>query len=155
LLRCAIVTRSLGYELHELIARLDRAADRILREQEGISYSRFLALFAVSEGAGNQRALASWLAQSEPSTSRMVGVLTREGLLEASKVAGAGNRRHLRLTGPGAEVVNRCGRLLQGRFEDLVEQSGVPYRAYQNHTRRLLSQLEAHPWTATDLTSAA
>jgi DNA-binding MarR family transcriptional regulator len=133
----------LSYELHKLTARLDRAADGLLRRREGVSYSRFLALFAVSEGAASQRELAAWLGQTEPSTSRMVGVLAGQGLLKVSTVAGAGNRRQLQLTEQGVEVVGRCGRLLEGRFEDLVKRSGVPYAAYQRHTRSLLSQLDA------------
>jgi DNA-binding MarR family transcriptional regulator len=135
--------RALSYELHKLTARLDRAADGLLRNHGGVSYSRFLALFAVSEGATSQRELARWLGQTEPSTSRMVGVLAQQGLLSATTVAGAGNRRHLQLTERGAELVDRCGRLLEARFEVLVERSGVPYAEYQAHTRRLLCQLDA------------
>lgn len=134
---------ALSYELHKLTARLDRAADGLLRSNVGVSYSRFLALFAVSEGAASQRELARWLGQTEPSTSRMVGVLVGQGLLNATMAAGAGNRRRLALTESGAETVDRCGRLLEGRFEDLVKRSGVPYAVYQRHTRRLLSQLDA------------
>jgi DNA-binding MarR family transcriptional regulator len=134
---------ALSYELHKLTARLDRAADGLLRSHAGVSYSRFLALFAVSEGAVSQRELARWLGQTEPSTSRMAGVLAEQGLLSATTVAGAGNRRRLRLTESGADLVDRCGRLLEGRFEELVERSGVPYAGYQDHTRRLLSQLDA------------
>jgi DNA-binding MarR family transcriptional regulator len=134
---------ALSYELHKLTARLDRAADGLLRGHTGVSYSRFLALFAVSEGATSQRELARWLGQTEPSTSRMVGVLATEGLLNATTVKGGGNRRRLQLTESGAELVDRCGRLLEGGFEDLMKRGGVPYAAYQRHTRRLLSQLDA------------
>lgn len=134
---------ALSYELHKLTARLDRAADGLLRSRAGVSYSRFLALFAVSEGAETQRELARWLGQTEPSTSRMVGVLTAQGWLQAITVAGAGNRRQLQLTASGGELVHRCGQLLEGRFEELVTRSGVPYAAYQRHTRRLLAQLDA------------
>jgi len=137
------VPESLSYELHKLTARLDRAADGLLRTREGVSYSRFLALFAVGEGAAGQRELAAWLGQTEPSTSRMVGVLAAHGLLKVSTVTGAGNRRQLQLTEQGVDLVDRCGRLLEGRFENLVKRSGVPYAAYQRHTRRLLSQLDA------------
>ncbi len=134
---------ALSYELHKLTARLDRAADGLLRSNEEVSYSRFLALFAVSQGAGNQRELASWLGQTEPSTSRMVGVLTAKGWMNATTVKGTGNQRRLQLTDSGVELVDRCGRLLEDRFEDMVKRSGVPYSAYQRHTRRLLSQLDA------------
>jgi DNA-binding MarR family transcriptional regulator len=137
------MTAALSYDLHKLTARLDRAADRLLRLHAGVSYSRFLALFAVREGAVSQRELARWLGQTEPSTSRMVGVLAEQGLLSATTVAGVGNRRRLQLTESGADLVDRCGRLLEGRFEELVERSGVPYAAYQDYTKRLLSQLDA------------
>src|SRR3954447_16216826 len=116
---------SLSYDLHKLTARLDRAADRLLRDHDGISYSRFLALFAIRQGALSQRALADWLGQSEPSTSRMVGVLADEGLLKVTRVAGAGSRRHLELTDSGAALVKRASGLLEERFVDLVNRSGV------------------------------
>lgn len=132
----------LSYELHMLTARLDRAADGLLRREQGISYSRFLALFAVRETNGSQRDLAQWLGQTEPSTSRMVSVLADDALVEVTRLEGAGNRRQLRLTDSGTQLVERCGRLLEGRFEDLVRSSGVPYESYRRHTRRLLHQLD-------------
>ena len=136
------MTESLTYNLHKLTARLDRAADRILREREGVSYSRFLTLFAVKNGAGNQRALAGWLGQSEPSTSRMVGLLAGEGLLDVRRIPGAGNARHLQLTAKGLDLVDRGGRLLEARFEELLERSGVSRASYQRQTRRLLDHLD-------------
>ncbi len=146
---------SLSYELHKLTARLDRLADHLLRDHEGISYSRFLALFAIREGAGSQRALADWLGQSEPSTSRMVGVLAAEGLLTVTRVAGAGNRRHLELTERGAALVKRASSLLEGRFVELVNRSGVSFASYQRNTRRLLSELDAETQRAPGLGRAA
>jgi DNA-binding MarR family transcriptional regulator len=146
---------SLNYDLHKLTARLDRAADRILREREEISYSRFLTLFAVQRGAANQRALATWLGQSEPSTSRMVRVLTADGLLEASRIPGEGNARRLRLTSRGAELVERGGRLLDARFDELLERSGVARASYQRQTRRLLDQLDADAQARGEVPDAA
>ncbi len=137
-----VVPPGLSYELHKLTALLDRAADEVLRREEGISYARFLALFAVGETNGSQRDLARWLGQTEASTSRMVTVLADEGLLEVARLEGSGNRRQLRLTNNGAQLVGRCGHLLEGRFEDLVRRSGVPLVSYQRHTRRLLQQLD-------------
>jgi DNA-binding MarR family transcriptional regulator len=140
--KLVVVPPGLSYELHKLTALLDRAADGILRREEGISYARFLALFAVGETNGSQRALARWLGQTEASTSRMVTVLADEGLLEVTRLEGSGNRRWLRLTNSGAQLVGRCGRLLEGRFEDLVRRSGVPLVSYQRHTRHLLHLLD-------------
>ena len=141
--KLVVVPLGLSYELHKLTARLDRAADELLEREQGISYARFLALFAVSETNGSQRDVARWLGQTEPSTSRMVTVLADEGLLQVTRLEGAGNRRWLRLTNGGEQLVERCCRLLEGRFEEMVHRSGVPYEPYQRHTRRLLHQLDA------------
>jgi DNA-binding MarR family transcriptional regulator len=134
---------SLSYELHKLTARLDSAADGLLRREAGVSYSRFLALFAVGETGGSQRDMARWLSLTEPSASRMVSVLVADGLLSATRTAGTGNRRQLELTEEGARVVQRCAHMLEERFADLVARSGIPFATYQRSTRRLLAQLDA------------
>lgn len=134
--------KALSYELHKLTARLDAAADGLLRREAGVSYARFLALFAVEQTGGSQRDVARWLGLTEPSTSRMVGVLAAEGLLEVQRIPGAGNRRQLKLTDEGARVVERCSHMLEEWFVELVARSGVPFAAYQRHTRRLLAQLD-------------
>jgi DNA-binding MarR family transcriptional regulator len=144
----------LGYELHKLTSLLDRTADEILRREQGVSYARFLALFAVGETNGSQRDLARWLGQTEPSTSRMVTILAEDGLLEVVRLEGGGNRRRLRLTTSGAQLVRRCGRLLEGRFEDMVRRSGVPLASYQRHTRRLLRLLESDQGRNADIPEA-
>jgi DNA-binding MarR family transcriptional regulator len=142
---------ALSYELHKLTARLDHAADGLLRGETGVSYARFLALFAVRESSGSQRDIARWLGRTEPSTSRMVGVLAADGLLTATRNAGGGNRREVRLTDEGARLVEQCSQMLEARFAELVDLSGVPYATYQRYTRQLLSQLDrddASTWSA-------
>ena len=135
--------RDLSRSLHKLTARLDRAADAMLRREAGVSYARFLALYMVGlEGADTQRALAERLSVSEPSVSRMVRVLAAAGWLEAFSDPAGGNRHHLRLTPAGTELVERWGGELEGRFAALVESARVPYSAYRTHTRRLLGALE-------------
>jgi DNA-binding MarR family transcriptional regulator len=135
--------RDLSRSLHKLTARLDRAADVMLRAEAGVSYARFLALYMVGlEGADTQRVLAERLGVSEPSVSRMVRVLAASGWLEAFADPAGGNRHQLRLTDAGAELVARWGGELEARFAALVEDAGVPYRAYRAHTRRLLGALE-------------
>ena len=89
----------LSFDLHALVVRLDRSADRILRSELGVSYRRFLALFMVRDlGAATQRALADRLEVSEPSVSRMTSVLQDAGLLVAETDPSGGNRHRLRLT---------------------------------------------------------
>jgi DNA-binding MarR family transcriptional regulator len=136
------MTGDLSYDLHALVARLDRSADRILRDELGISYRRFLALFMVRDlGDATQRALAERLEVTEPSISRMTTVLSDAGLLVAEPDPAGGNRRRLRLTAAGEQLVTACRALLAARFETLIELSGVPAAAYARHTRRLLEVL--------------
>src|SRR4051812_43167565 len=83
------VDRTLSFDLHALTARLDRAADRILRAGYDVSYRRFLALHLVGElPAPTQRALADALGVTEPSVSRMTGLLVASGHLEAGPAPG-------------------------------------------------------------------
>jgi DNA-binding MarR family transcriptional regulator len=122
---------------------LDHAADELLRRETSISYARFLALFAAWQTTGSQRDIARWLGQTEASTSRMVGVLVSDGLVTATRTAGAGNRREVKLTERGAQLAQQCSQMLEERFAELVDRSGVPYVTYQRYTRQLLKQLDS------------
>jgi len=135
--------RALSFSLHALTARLDRAADRILRAEHDLSYRRFMVLFMVGElGVPTQRALAERLGVTEPSVSRMISALSGTRLLQARPDPAGGNRRLLDLTPNGRDLVQRCGELLEGRLAALVESSGVPYDVYSAYTDRLLNALE-------------
>ncbi len=113
-----------------------------------MSYRRFLALYLVGlEGADTQRALADLLGITEPSVSRMVRVLARLGLLEATPDPAGGNRRRLRLTSAGEQLVTDWGSELEQRLAALVRHAGVPYRTYLGHTKRLLVALDEQPTT--------
>jgi len=133
----------LSRALHKLTARLDRAADQILRAEAGLSYARFLALYMVGfEGADTQRVLAERLGVTEPSVSRMTRVLAQAGLLEAVSDPAGGNRHRLSLSPSGQELVERSGGELERRFASLVQTSGVPYEVLLEHTKRLLDSLD-------------
>jgi DNA-binding MarR family transcriptional regulator len=138
------VASDLSRCLHELTARLDRAADRILRAEEGLSYRRYLMLYAIGElGGPMQRAVAEWMGVTEPSVSRMTRVLADSGLVEVSAEPAGGNRRRIELTPAGNKLVVRCGKLLEGRLMVLVKAASVPYRDYRDSTQRLLDALAA------------
>ena len=119
-----------------------------------MSYRRFLALYLVGlEGADTQRALADLLGVTEPSVSRMVRVLAQAGLLEASPDPLGGNRRRLRLTPAGEQLVTGWGGELEERLAALLERADVPYRTYLGHTTRLLAALDTQPTSLTGQTS--
>jgi DNA-binding MarR family transcriptional regulator len=140
------VASSLSFTLHVLTARLDRAADRILQAEHGVSYRRFLALTLVgSLGASTQRALADGLGVTEASVSRMVGALAAAGLLDVQPSPAGGRGRQLRLTEQGRLLVAAAQQGLEERFAEIVERSGVPYDEYAQHTARLLATLEQGP----------
>jgi hypothetical protein len=73
----------------------------------------------------------------------MTGALARTGLLDARADPVGGNRRQLRLTASGRELVQRCRQLLEGRLAALVEASGVPYDVYARYTNQLLAALDS------------
>lgn len=134
----------LAYDLHVLISRLDRAADRILREGFGLSYRRFLALVMLAElGAATQRALAERLGTTEPSASRMTTVLAEEGLVSVGTDPAGGNRRRVELTADGRRLLEACQHRLEERFVALVDRSGVSYPDYAQMTRQLLAATAA------------
>lgn len=130
----------LSRNLHVLTARLDRAADRLLRSEAGLSYARFLALYMVGAWeADTQRALAARLGVTEPSVSRMIHALVASGLLEAGGDPAGGNRHLLRLTAAGSELVARWGSELEQRLAALVDDCGLSYQSYAENTQRLVA----------------
>lgn len=132
--------QDLSRNLHVLTARLDRAADRLLQSEAGISYARFLALYMVGAWeADTQRALAARLGVTEPSVSRMIHALVASGLLAAAGDPAGGNRRLLRLTAAGSEVVARWGSELEQRLAALVDDCGLSYKRYAENTQRLVT----------------
>lgn len=135
--------RSLTYDLHLLTARMDRAADRMLTAHCGLSYRRFLTLLTLGGlGAASQRTLADRLGVTEPSLSRMAATLAQAGLLDLRPHPAGGNRRQLTLTPSGRETVQRCQQLLDRRFDEVVQRSGVPRDQYAEHTTKLLEALD-------------
>lgn len=133
----------LSFDLHALTARLDRSADRILRAEYNLSYRRFLALLLVDElDSPTQRTLAERLGVTEPSVSRMTTVLTESRLIQAEADPAGGNRRRLTMTPEGKQLVEQCRDLLERRFAELVDRSGISYPEFAHQTRQLLATLK-------------
>ena len=119
-------TQQPAYALHALVAVLDRAADQILKERLGITFSRYLTLLTLQRlGSPTQRQLATELGVSEPSISRSVPLLTDEGYLTVTSVVGGGNRRRVELTTVGDKLVDEAADILEDSFAQLMDAAGV------------------------------
>ena len=135
-------TQQPAYALHALVAVLDRAADQILRERLGVTYSRHLTLLILQRlGSATQRELATELGVSEPSVSRSVPLLTEEGFLTVTSVAGGGNRRRVELTAAGEKLVDEAADLLEDSFAQLMVATGVKSEQILDITNPMLGVL--------------
>lgn len=112
---------NLSFELHDLVRTLDRWADRALRP-EGLNYNRYVALVIIGEHPGiTGRQLAGALGVSEPAGSGIVRKLIDAGLVSNGAETGAGNVRHLHLTGAGTAKTETCGALLGDALDRSAE----------------------------------
>ncbi|QFU91018.1 MarR family winged helix-turn-helix transcriptional regulator [Amycolatopsis sp. YIM 10] len=139
------MAEDLSFTLHRLVTRLDRSADRILRDEHGLSYRRFRALVGIDRldpDASTQRALAADMDVSEPSASRMASVLAEAGLVEIAPDPDGGHRRRLSLTPAGRKLLEQCQNSLRQRFAGLIERSGVSHTDYARSTQLLLDTLD-------------
>ena len=135
-------TQQPAYALHALVAVLDRAADQILKERLGTTYSRFLTLLTSQRlGSATQRELAAELGVSEPSVSRSVPILTKDGFLTATSVPGEGNRRRVELTAVGEKLVDEAADILEDSFAGLMTAAGLEPDRILDVTNPLLGVL--------------
>jgi DNA-binding MarR family transcriptional regulator len=139
-------------DLHVLVARLDRNADRILRADLDLSYPRFLLLLTLRRtGPLTQRALAGELGVTEPTVSRTATSLAAAGHLSIGVTPGGGNRRAVALTEQGAALVDKGTARLEDAFGSLVGAAGVDPAVLREVTGRLLRTLgpgTVHPGSA-------
>jgi DNA-binding MarR family transcriptional regulator len=134
--------RGISYDLHVLVGRLDRDADRILRAELDLSYPKFLTLITLRRtGPVTQRALADELGLTEPTVSRGVGALAEAGLVSVTSTAGAGNRRSVALTDGGRSQVDKSADRLEAAFGDLLRAADVDPALLRDLTTRLLTVL--------------
>lgn len=135
-----------AHDLHVLVSRLDRVADRILREELDVSYPRFLALLVLrGTGPVTQRALAEELGVTEPTASRTVAALAEAGQVTVTVTAGTGNRRSVALTDSGLALVVKGSARLEDAFDVLVRAAGVDHSGLADAVRGLLAALSAPP----------
>lgn len=112
--------------LHRVVAALDRAGDRFLRAEFGVSHSRAVVMLLLHRGGPTgQHDLAVELGITDPAISGLVRELVRDGHVSVEVVPANRRQRVVSLTVPGAALVDHAGRHLEERFVALLAASGV------------------------------
>jgi DNA-binding MarR family transcriptional regulator len=121
---------------------LDRAADRLLLTQVGISYKRALFLMVLQHsGTVTQHELAVALGYSDPAVSTMLVELARAGYIQSTRST-THRRKHLvTITPKGNEVVALARHVLDTHFDQLLDLAGVDAQQLQEITERLYQAL--------------
>ncbi len=132
------------YRLHKLVFALDRAADKILRSQVGISYKRLLFLRVLQRhDAATQHELAVALGYSDPAVSTMLLQLVKAGYVHTTPSPEHGRKRLVTITPQGSELAAHGSNLLDERFNQLMESAGVDAQHYGNLTEQIYRALIA------------
>lgn len=124
--------------LHRLVRELERAGDRFLREEVGISYSRTLLLLAIDvEGPMSQRALANRLGSTAPAVTGLLRELTADRLVLVQEDERNRRRNAVSLTEEGQRVIRAARECLDKRFRGLLHSAGVEEAPLQEALTRI------------------
>ena len=135
---------STAYILGKLSFELDRAGAQLLLTNVGISYRRFLFLTVLQHsGTVTQHELAVALGYSDPAVSTMLLELAKDGYIQVTKSPEHAHKRLVTITPQGNEVVARGRRLLDSRFDQLMQDAGVDAQHYRELTERIYQALIA------------
>jgi DNA-binding MarR family transcriptional regulator len=136
------VNKPVGHLIQRLGIALERAADGILRQHLGVSFSRFYCLTALAHfDEVTQHDLAVAVGYTDPSISTMVMELHRDDLVAVRQSAEHRRKRLVSLTPQGRELVTRGSGLLEEHLAELMKVARVDVEAYGAMTERLLTAL--------------
>jgi len=118
-------TQQPAYALHVVVSLLDSSADGILPAL-GLTYARYLTLLTIERlGETTQRAIAEAMGLTEPAVSRTIRGLQSEGHVATDAQIGTGNRRAVRLTASGQQLVDTAADQLEAAFGTLLAAAGL------------------------------
>jgi len=114
-------SRTVLYQLHNLIRAIDKAGEYILHDEKGFGFSQFKILSVLSnQPNSSQRYVADCLNVSPPAISRQVENMISSGLI-TSRVNPKNKREHLlALTMSGDAILKKAWDLLDGRFSQVM-----------------------------------
>lgn len=130
------------YLLSRLVTEMERTADKLLMASLGLSFSRcqYLAILH-SAGTITQHRLAVILGHSDPSVSKMLGDLTKKGLVSIEISPEHARKRLVTLTRKGEKLMYQGTALLHDHFSGVIKKAGVDGKAYALQTKKLWEAL--------------
>lgn len=132
-----------AYTLHKLVSNLDRAADTMLRESHGFTYSRYLLLCVIDDiDHGTQRDIATMLSVSEPAVSKKISDAVSDGLVVRSHEPGSGHRLSISLTPAGERILIDCSDRLEEALSSLLHRAGLKPGDIVDPATRVLRAME-------------
>lgn len=132
------------YSLHKLTYALDRAGDRLLQANFGISQNRALVLVAVLDKDDiTQHQIASMLGRTDAAVSALLVALVKDGYV-TTRVSPDHKRKNIViLTAKGETLAREVSIYLNDRFASLAKAAGVDPVSYRELTEKLIDALAA------------
>jgi DNA-binding MarR family transcriptional regulator len=131
-----------GYLSGRFLFELDRAADRLLQTQVGISYKRAHFLIVLQQcSTVTQHELAVALGYSDPAVSTMLAELVKDGYIWTEPSTTHRRKRLVSITPHGTARVVQARQVLDEHFDQLLVLAGVDAQAYRAMIERLYEAL--------------
>lgn len=110
------------FTLNHLVGELNKRADRILRDEFGLTYSQFLFLLHLQvSGRVSSSALARNMGVSRAAVSKRVSWFTSRGLVDSGQAPSDQRVLTLAVTSRGKALAAQMSDLLEKRFRERFE----------------------------------
>lgn len=121
---------------------MNRIAERILQSEVGITYARFVFLFAIKEcGTATQHQIAQAMKVSDPAVSKLCAEAVHDDLLHIAINPQHKRQRLISLTPAAQKVLARSLTALDTCFSDVCAGATVNEETYRQQTALLLDSL--------------
>ena len=121
-LTSTVAENRITFTLNHLVSDLNRNADRILREEFGLTYSQFLFLLHLEScGTVSSSVLARNMGVSRAAVSKRVMWFTSRGFVDSGQVHSDQRLVTLAITARGRKLVQKMSDVLEARFRESFE----------------------------------
>ena len=130
------------FTLNHLVGELNKNADRILRDEFGLTYSQFLFLLHLqASGKVSSSTLARQMGVSRAAVSKRVSWFTSRGLVDTGHAPSDNRVLTLALTPRGKRLTTQMSDVLEARFREKFDSLiGVDL----DELHQILLQVHAH-----------